>query len=357
MSIPKLRISYELRKAREISLLDPIQSITWDKINSVMEIGFGNDYRGLDYLMKRNIERDNIIICCLTEKKDIIAIAFMRPSGKKDGTIVHPEYQRRGIGKKLITYSQKHFPNQLCVTNTKNTAAIQLLLSCGFRYVQKMEILELYLTESQISDIKNLRIRNNNLEFDRVNKNTNSYEHDFTALVYTKNGNLKYRMVYLPGKQGDINEGKIKLLRLIAKEQKILFTVIDYKKLNSLNNSIDYAINVIKEKNEKIILCGSSMGGYISIVLSNYIESIYGILLLAPAIGIDGYPDIETNIKCKNVKVIHGYNDDMVPYENVINFCINKKIEMHLVNDNHRLTKSYKLIGQELLSLILNLYG
>ena len=72
---------------------------------------------------------------------------------------------------------------------------------------------------------------------------------------------------------------------------------------------------------------------------------------MAPAVGIEeiGYP--ETSVE--NIKILHGWNDELIPSIYVLEFAKKFNAQLTLVNDKHRLHHSYDLM-QTLFSQMLN---
>ncbi len=126
---------------------------------------------------------------------------------------------------------------------------------------------------------------------------------------------------------------------------------IDYQDLTTAKQRIERLVNYAQELKGEIIFVGSSMGGYVSTVASNQIP-ITGLLLLAPAFYLKGYEVKEPNTPCKNTIIIHGWNDDIVPYQNSLKFAKQHKAKLVLVNDGHRLSQSEKELNQEIENII-----
>jgi len=126
---------------------------------------------------------------------------------------------------------------------------------------------------------------------------------------------------------------------------------IDYQDLESPDDRVDRLINFIKNLEGDIILVGSSMGGYVSTVASTKIK-VNGLMLLAPALYLEGYGVSEYESQCKNISIIHGWNDDIVPYQNSVKFAHQHKAKLTLVNDGHRLSHSGHELNLQLEEMI-----
>ncbi len=136
------------------------------------------------------------------------------------------------------------------------------------------------------------------------------------------------------------------------------FTVhsIDYQDLTTPEQRVERLVNYAQDLKGEIIFIGSSMGGYVSTVASTQI-SIKGLLLLAPAFYLKGYEVKEPSTPCKNTIIIHGWNDDIVPYQNSVKFSQQHKAKLVLVDDGHRLSSSRQELNSELDKIIKESYS
>jgi len=126
---------------------------------------------------------------------------------------------------------------------------------------------------------------------------------------------------------------------------------IDYQDLLSPDDRAQRLIKQLNTLTGDIILIGSSMGGYVSTIASNNVN-VKGLMLLAPAFYLEGYNVSNPTTVCSNVCVIHGWNDDIVPYQNSVKFAYEHQIPLKLVNDEHRLANSQKVLDTELKNII-----
>lgn len=94
---------------------------------------------------------------------------------------------------------------------------------------------------------------------------------------------------------------------------------------------------------QKLILVGSSMGGYVSMVASLPMQA-HGLFLLAPAFYLPGYAVQEPTPNTPLVHIVHGWSDDVVPAQNSIRFAQNHRCELHLLNGDHRLNDALSKI-------------
>lgn len=150
-------------------------------------------------------------------------------------------------------------------------------------------------------------------------------------------------VIFSHGKESGPNGNKILTLKKVAERAGFKTISIDYRNCNDANERLVLLRNVISEKkSQSIILVGSSMGGYLSTVMSCE-NIILGLFLLCPALYMPSkeYEVQEYYPKCDNIEIIHGWNDEVVPYQNSIKFASRTKAVLNIINDNHRLNDSY----------------
>jgi len=126
---------------------------------------------------------------------------------------------------------------------------------------------------------------------------------------------------------------------------------IDYQDLKLPDERVQRLSEYLNGLSGNIVLVGSSMGGYVSTIASSNVN-VKGLMLLAPAFYLNGYNVSKPTTRCKHVCVVHGWNDDIVPYQNSIEFAYEHKALLKLVNDAHRLAKSHAVLNAELENII-----
>lgn len=105
-----------------------------------------------------------------------------------------------------------------------------------------------------------------------------------------------------------------------------------------------------------LTLIGSSFGGLLAARLySVFPERISNLLLLAPAVHTEEGDKVERMPHAANVRVLHGYNDEIVPYDKVAAFCQRFELPLTSVADSHRLSSEHS--QQAILQLLAELYS
>ena len=87
---------------------------------------------------------------------------------------------------------------------------------------------------------------------------------------------------------------------------------------------------------DDVVLIGSSMGAYIATVASETIKP-KGLFLLAPAFYLPGYRQTEFKPTAEDIRVFHGWQDDIVPPEHAWRFCCKHRIRLNLYDTDHRM--------------------
>ena len=85
----------------------------------------------------------------------------------------------------------------------------------------------------------------------------------------------------------------------------------------------------------RLVLVGSSMGGYVMANAANELKAD-GLFLLAPAIGIPGYPAYPTPTT-EHQEIVHGWRDALIPPEAVMTFAQRQRARLHLLDAEHDL--------------------
>jgi alpha/beta superfamily hydrolase len=93
-----------------------------------------------------------------------------------------------------------------------------------------------------------------------------------------------------------------------------------------------------------LILVGSSLGSYVAAVASASLQP-RGLFLLAPAFYLPDFAVQEPVPHADFVTLVHGWNDELIPFENSIRYARKFKATLHLVESDHRLSSQLPLIA------------
>jgi predicted esterase YcpF (UPF0227 family) len=151
------------------------------------------------------------------------------------------------------------------------------------------------------------------------------------------------KVVFSHGKESGPWGTKIKSLAEIAHKHGCTVDSIDYRAYSNPDDRVFQLLNYLTDEKDEFILVGSSMGGYVSLVASEKLKP-KAIFLLAPALYLDGYNQQEYSIKPVNIEIIHGWDDEVIPFEHSVRFAKKAKCKLHLIDGDHRLKSSLKQV-------------
>jgi alpha/beta superfamily hydrolase len=157
---------------------------------------------------------------------------------------------------------------------------------------------------------------------------------------------------FVHGKESGSWGSKILHLAMIAKELGFSYDSLDYSGLNKEQRVSKLLDNLPKDK--KIILVGSSMGGWVATRVSE-IVNITGLFLMAPAINFMDYSALKPNVNNDNLFIVHGWHDTIIPLEGSINFSKDLKCSLLIVDDDHRLNDKINIIGENFRNFLLKI--
>ncbi|XKH60425.1 alpha/beta hydrolase [Halomonas sediminis] len=122
--------------------------------------------------------------------------------------------------------------------------------------------------------------------------------------------------------------------------------VMDYRGMSSPSERLQHLLATLEQRHAdpmQCIMAGSSLGGWVSAAASAR-HPLLGCFLLAPALGLDRYPESSPVIQAKHTRIIHGWNDDIVPPGPIIDYAQAYCFPLRLLNDDHRLHASLDTI-------------
>lgn len=172
------------------------------------------------------------------------------------------------------------------------------------------------------------------------------YNREFTP---ERNSELKPNIVFSHGKESGPNGTKIKRLMAVAEELGIPTISVDYRNCTTADDRVALLRQTIIGLNvpsQQVVLVGSSMGGYVSMVIAGE-QSVAGLFLMAPALWMpaEEYTIQSYHPMTTKVEITHGLHDDIVPCEHSIRFAReHANTTLHLVPDDHRLKASHDFL-------------
>lgn len=158
-------------------------------------------------------------------------------------------------------------------------------------------------------------------------------------------------VVFSHGKGASPAGHKISYLAPIAENLGWRTLAVDYTDLENPDDRVNRLLATDLGAYAKLVLAGSSMGGYVSAAASSTLKPD-GLFLMAPAFYMDGYRIRKPASFAKKTFVTGGWNDDIVPAEFVFRFARETKAELHLFNSDHLLWDVLPQIGGMLVNFL-----
>jgi predicted alpha/beta-hydrolase family hydrolase len=147
------------------------------------------------------------------------------------------------------------------------------------------------------------------------------------------------KVIFSHGQESGPWGTKIKALADIAKQYGHEVDSIDYTDISRPDERAGKLITVLADITQPVILVGSSMGGYVSLVASEH-SPCEGLFMIAPALYMPQYAKQHYASMSTRICVVHGLSDDVIPYQHSQQYAQSSACELHLIEGDHRLNSS-----------------
>lgn len=131
---------------------------------------------------------------------------------------------------------------------------------------------------------------------------------------------------------------KIRRLTLVAEAYGCRVISPDDRDTQNPDERARRLVHLVSDLPGPLILAGSSMGGYVAAVAAEQLQPA-GLFLMAPAIGLPGYAGAEPAPEVSPLVIVHGWDDVIVPVENVLRYAAARRARLHLLADDHVLQR------------------
>ena len=138
------------------------------------------------------------------------------------------------------------------------------------------------------------------------------------------------RVYFSHGKESGPWGGKITRLANIAEALGFAVDSIDYSDTLDPDTRVKRLVHSLAKAEDEFLLVGSSMGGYVALVAAERVAA-QGLFLLAPALFMPGYQR-QTYRSSKNIEIVHGWSDEVIPPEHSIKFARASNCSLHLIS-------------------------
>lgn len=152
-------------------------------------------------------------------------------------------------------------------------------------------------------------------------------------------------VVFAHGKESGPWGSKIKHLAGIARQLGAEVLSPDYSDLPDPDARVARLQALPLPAHERLVLVGSSMGGYVSTVATESLV-VNDLFLMAPAFYLPDYAVQDPRAHARQISVVHGWHDSVVPPENSLRFAQAHRASLHLLDSDHRLQSVLMQVGQ-----------
>ena len=161
-------------------------------------------------------------------------------------------------------------------------------------------------------------------------------------------------VVFSHGKESGPHGSKIEALARIAESEGCQTLSIDYREHpagtrhehdapGEPDRRVAQLRSMALPTHKRLVLVGSSMGGYVSTKAACHMN-VHGLFLLAPAFFMPGYPQTAPTSSVRDTEIVHGWRDDVIAWEHSARWAAQSFCTLHLVDGDHRLNSSLKAI-------------
>src|SRR6185312_3610062 len=136
---------------------------------------------------------------------------------------------------------------------------------------------------------------------------------------------------------------KISSLAEVARSEGYESHSVDYRGLNEPRQRVARLVEFCKELSGELVLVGSSLGGYVAVASASLLHA-RGVFLMAPALYMPGLPELRQGALDCPMTVVHGWRDDVVPFDHSVRFAQSYRAALHLLESDHNLHNQIRVI-------------
>jgi pimeloyl-ACP methyl ester carboxylesterase len=136
---------------------------------------------------------------------------------------------------------------------------------------------------------------------------------------------------------------KITALAEVARAEGYEAHSVDYRGIDEPRARVAKLVEFCKELTGDLVLVGSSLGGYVAVASASLLHA-RGVFLMAPALYMQGLPELRSGVLDCPAALVHGWRDDVVPYEHSVRFAQAYRCALHLLESDHRLHNQVRVI-------------
>lgn len=136
---------------------------------------------------------------------------------------------------------------------------------------------------------------------------------------------------------------KISALAEIARGEGYEAHSVDYRGIDDPRARLAKLAEFCKELTGELVLVGSSLGGYVAVASASMLHA-RGIFLMAPALYFPELPPLRAGIVDCATAVVHGWRDEVVPFEQSVRFAQGCRAALHILDSDHNLHNQIHVI-------------
>lgn len=148
---------------------------------------------------------------------------------------------------------------------------------------------------------------------------------------------------FIHGKESGPGGRKLVALSEVAGSAGWRTCSLDYSHTTDPAVRLEQLLTACRDEHDPLLLAGSSMGGWVAAEASRQLGAS-GLFLLAPAVHMAGYPSQAPIVPHAHTEIVHGWDDDVIPYDHAVRFARSSGCTLHLVQGDHRLSTQIPLL-------------
>jgi pimeloyl-ACP methyl ester carboxylesterase len=138
------------------------------------------------------------------------------------------------------------------------------------------------------------------------------------------------QVVFSHGQESGPWGRKISALAEVARAEGYDAHSVDYRGIDEPRARVARLVDFCKELTGDLVLVGSSLGGYVAVASASLLHA-RGVFLMAPALYAEGLPQLRSGLLDCPTAMVHGWRDEVVPYEHSVRFAHTHRCALHLL--------------------------
>lgn len=148
---------------------------------------------------------------------------------------------------------------------------------------------------------------------------------------------------FIHGKESGPSGSKLTALSNVARDVGWEVNALNYSHTFDPATRLKQLVSACSGERRPLLLVGSSMGSWVAAEAAHQLGA-HGLFLMAPAVFMPGYPSQDPLVPGERTEIVHGWDDEVIPYKHAVRFAHLRKCTLHLVQSNHRLTGQIPLL-------------